>query len=104
MFGVRPETLREASKQFHEGADAAGDGAEMISMLRLDADALGQVPAAAEFVDALAKWSGEQSDDLRRGSAWYRDAGDGLTENADAYQRADDDSNTSFRGIEGGMA
>lgn len=104
MFGVRPETLREASKQFHEGADATGDGAEMISMLRLDADALGQVPAAAEFVDALAKWSGEQSDDLRRGSAWYRDAGDGLNENADAYQRADDDSNTSFRGIEGGMA
>ncbi|MBW4715705.1 hypothetical protein KZQ38_00915 [Saccharothrix sp. SC076] len=104
MFGVRPETLRAASKEFHDGADAAGDGAELISMLRLDADALGQVPAAAEFVDALARWSGEQSDDLRRGAAWYRDAGDGLTENADTYQRADDDSTTSFRDIEGGLA
>lgn len=104
MFGVRPETLRAASKQFHEGSDATADGAELISMLRLEADALGQVPAAAEFVDALAKWSGEQSDDLRRGSAWYRDAGDGLNENADAYQRADDDSQTWFRGIEGGLS
>lgn len=104
MFGVRPETLRAASKQFHEGADAAGDGAEMISMLRLDAGALGEVAAAAEFADALAKWAGEQSDDLRRGSAWYRDAGDGLNENADAYQRADDDSNNSFRSLEGGLA
>ncbi|CCH35449.1 hypothetical protein BN6_82320 [Saccharothrix espanaensis DSM 44229] len=104
MFGVRPETLRAASKEFHDGADAAGDGAELISMLRLDADALGQVPAAAEFVDALARWAGEQSDDLRRGAAWYRDAGDGLTENADAYQRADDDSSVSFRGLEGGLA
>ena len=92
MFEVRPEALRAASKEFHDGADAAGDGAELISMLRLDADALGRVPAAAEFVDALARWSGEQSDDLRRGSAWYRDAGDGLTENADTYQRVEDAS------------
>jgi uncharacterized protein YukE len=104
VFGVQPETLRAASKQFHDGADATGDGAELISMLRLEADALGQVPAAAEFVDALAKWSGEQSDDLRRGSAWYRDAGDGLNENADTYQRVDEDSRSSFTGIEGGMA
>ncbi|WP_246018576.1 hypothetical protein [Saccharothrix australiensis] len=101
---MRPETLREASKGFHDGAEATGDGAELISLLRLDADALGQVPAAAEFVDALARWSGEQSDDLRRGSAWYRDAGDGLVENADSYQRADDDSTTSFRDLEGGLA
>ncbi|QFZ23707.1 hypothetical protein [Saccharothrix syringae] len=103
MFGVRPEALRSASGQFHEGADAAADGAELISLLRLDADALGQVPAAAEFVDALARWSGEQSDDLRRGSAWYRDSADGLEENADAYQRVDDDSDTAFRGIGGGI-
>ncbi|GAA1345048.1 hypothetical protein [Saccharothrix algeriensis] len=104
MFGVRPEALRAASKEFHDGADATGDGAELISMLRLDADALGRVPAAAEFADALARWAGEQSDDLRRGSAWYRDAGEGLAENADAYQRADDDSTSSFRGLEGGLA
>lgn len=102
MFGVQPETLREASKKFHEGADAAGDGADLISMLRLDANALGQVPAAAEFVDALAKFTGEQSDDLRRGSAWYRDAGEGLTHNADAYKRMDDDSATGFRSVDGG--
>jgi hypothetical protein len=104
VFGVQPETLREASKKFHEGADATGDGADLISMLSLDANALGQVPAAAEFVDALAKFAGEQSDDLRRGSAWYRDAGEGLTQNADAYQRMDDDSAAGFRSVDGGAA
>ncbi|MBB4969546.1 hypothetical protein [Saccharothrix violaceirubra] len=101
---MQPETLRGASKEFHDGADATGDGADLISMLRLDAGALGEVPAAAEFVDALARWTGEQSDDLRRGSAWYRDAGDGLAENADAYQRAEDSSTQSFRSFEGGVA
>lgn len=101
MFGVQPETLREASKGFHDGADAAADGADLISMLRLDAVALGEVPAAAEFADALAKFTGEQSDDLRRGSAWYRDAGEGLTENADTYDRADDDSRQGFTQVGG---
>jgi hypothetical protein len=99
VFGVRPEALRNASKGFHGGADATGDGAELISMLRLDAGALGEVPAAAEFADALAGFTSLQSDDLRRGSAWYRDAGDGLVENADTYDRNDDDSRESFRKI-----
>ena len=99
MFGVRPEVLRNASKGFHDGADATGDGAELISMLSLDAGALGEVPAAAEFADALAKFTAEQSDDLRRGSAWYRDAGEGLVENADTYHRLDDDSRETFRKI-----
>jgi hypothetical protein len=101
VFGVQPETLREASKGFHDGADATADGADLISMLRLDAVALGEVPAAAEFADALAKFTGEQSDDLRRGSAWYRDAGEGLTENAGTYVRADDDSRQGFTKVGG---
>lgn len=108
MFGVQPETLRTASQQFHDGADAAADGADLVSMLRLDAEALGRVPAAAEFADALARFAAEQSDDLRRGSAWYRDAGDGLAENADSYARADDDSTQGFtaihRAFDGGAA
>ncbi|MEU5691331.1 hypothetical protein [Actinosynnema sp. NPDC020468] len=101
---MRPETLRAASKEFEDGADATGDGADLISMLRLDAGALGQVPAAAEFVDALARWAGEQSDDLRRGAAWYRDAGAGLAENAESYQRAEDATTQSFRSFDGGAA
>ena len=99
MFGVQPEALRNASKGFHDGADATADGAELISMLTLDAGALGEVPAAAEFADALAKYTAEQSEDLRRGAAWYRDAGEGLVENADTYFRLDDDSRETFRKI-----
>jgi hypothetical protein len=99
VFGVQPEALRNASKGFHDGADATGDGAELISMLRLDAGALGEVPAAAEFTDALANFTSLQSDDLRRGAAWYRDAGEGLIENADTYERNDDDSRERFRKI-----
>lgn len=99
MFGVQPQALRDASKGFHDGADATGDGAELISMLRLDAGALGEVPAAAEFADALAKFTAEQSDDLKRGSAWYRDAGEGLVQNAETYERTDDDNSQSFRKI-----
>lgn len=101
MFGVQPEALRNASKGFHEGADATADGAELISMLSLDAGALGEVPAAAEFADALARFTGQQSDDLRRGSAWYRDAGEGLTQNAETYERSDDTSSQGFRKIGG---
>jgi hypothetical protein len=101
VFGVQPEALRNASKGFHDGADATADGAELISMLSLDAGALGEVPAAAEFADALAKYTGRQSDDLRRGSAWYRDAGEGLTQNAETYERTDDDSSQGFREIGG---
>ena len=101
MFGVQPEALRSASRGFHDGADATADGAELISMLSLDAGALGEVPAAAEFADALAKFTSQQSDDLRRGSAWYRDAGEGLVQNADTYERTDDESHQSFRKIGG---
>jgi hypothetical protein len=101
VFGVQPEALRNGSKGFHDGADATADGAELISMLSLDAGALGEVPAAAEFADALAKFTSLQSDDLRRGSAWYRDAGEGLTQNAETYERTDDDSREGFRKIGG---
>jgi hypothetical protein len=93
--------LRNASKGFHDGADATADGAELISMLSLDAGALGEVPAAAEFADALAGYTGRQSDDLRRGSAWYRDTGEGLAQNAETYERTDDDSSQGFRKIGG---
>jgi hypothetical protein len=91
MFGVEPELLRNASKEFGNGSDAVREAAEMISMLRLDAGALGEVDAAAEFADALAKFVGTHSQDLQRGAAWITDAAEGLVANADAYQRVDED-------------
>ena len=91
MFGVEPELLRNASKEFGNGSDAVREAAEMISMLKLDAGALGEVDAAAEFADALSKFVGTHSLDLQRGSAWITDAAEGLTSNAETYQRTEDD-------------
>jgi hypothetical protein len=91
MFGVEPELLRNASKEFGNGSDAVREAAEMISMLKLDAGALGEVDAAAEFTEALSKFVGTHSQDLQRGSAWITDAAEGLTSNANAYQRTEDD-------------
>ncbi|GAA2692247.1 hypothetical protein GCM10010428_69450 [Actinosynnema pretiosum subsp. pretiosum] len=101
---MQPESLRSASKQFQEGADAAGEGAELVSMFTLDAGALGEVPAAGEFAAAVAKFASEHGEDLRRGSAWYRDAGDGLVENAENYERVDDQWTASFTKISGGLS
>ena len=74
MFGVEPELLRNASKEFGNGSDAVREAAEMISMLKLDAGALGEVDAATEFADALSKFVGTHAQDLQRGSAWITDA------------------------------
>ncbi|MFD4674587.1 type VII secretion target [Lentzea sp. NPDC058450] len=107
MFGVEPEQLRSASKEFGNGSDAVREAAEMISMLRLDAGALGEVDAAGEFADALAKFVGTHSQDLQRGSAWMTDAAEGLVSNAEAYLRTDEDHATSlkklFSGLGGGQ-
>ena len=91
MFGVEPELLRNASKEFGNGSDAVREAAEMMSMLKLDAGALGEVDAAAEFADALSKFVGTHAQDLQRGSAWITDAAEGLVSNAETYQRTDDD-------------
>ncbi|GGN05033.1 hypothetical protein GCM10011609_50360 [Lentzea pudingi] len=99
MFGVEPELLRNASKEFGNGSDAVREAAEMISMLRLDTGALGEVDAAAEFADALSKFAGTHSQDLQRGSAWITDAAEGLVSNAEAYQRTDDDHATALKKI-----
>ncbi|WP_245743635.1 type VII secretion target [Lentzea fradiae] len=96
MFGVEPEQLRSASKEFVNGSDAVREAAEMISMLRLDASALGQVDAAAEFANALAKFVGTHSQDLQRGSAWISDAADGLVSNAETYQRTDEEHESAM--------
>lgn len=106
MFGVEPELLRNASKEFGNGSDAVREAAEMISMLRLDPGALGEVDGAAEFAGALAEFVGKHAQDLQRGSAWINDAAEGLVSNADAYQRTDEDHaavlKKLFSGLGGG--
>jgi len=103
MFGVEPELLRTASKEFGNGSDAVREAAEMISMLRLDAGALGEVDAAAEFADALSKFVGTHSQDLQRGSAWLTDAAQGLTSNAEAYQRTEEDHEAVLKKLFSGL-
>ncbi|MGW6444000.1 type VII secretion target [Lentzea sp. NPDC055074] len=103
MFGVEPELLHTASKEFGNGSDAVREAAEMISMLRLDAGALGEVDAAAEFADALAGFVGKHAQDLQRGSAWITDAAEGLVANAEVYQRTDDDHMSALQKIMQGL-
>lgn len=107
MFGVEPELLRNASKEFGNGSDAVREAAEMISMLQLDAGAFGEVDAAAEFADALSRFVGTHSQDLQRGSSWFTDAAEGLVSNAEAYQRTDEDHAAAlkklFSGLGGGQ-
>ena len=103
MFGVEPELLRNASKEFGNGSDAVREAAEMISMLKLDAGALGEVDAAAEFTDSLSKFVGTHSQDLQRGSAWITDAAAGLVSNADAYQRVDEDHSSALTKLMQGL-
>jgi hypothetical protein len=104
VFDVEPERLRTAAKDFHSGSDAVSDAAEMISMLRLDASALGAVDAAAEFADALARFTGEHGDDLRRGAVWVGGTAENLVSGADAYERLDSNGGQSIRSVFGGGA
>ncbi|MFD9706410.1 hypothetical protein [Lentzea sp. NPDC059081] len=103
MFGVEPELLRNASKEFGNGSDAVREAAEMISMLKLDAGALGEVDAAAEFAEALSRFVGTHSQDLQRGSAWLADAAEGLVSNAEAYQRTEEEHETVLKKLLTGL-
>ncbi|MET9228655.1 hypothetical protein [Lentzea sp. NPDC003310] len=103
MFGVEPDLLRTASKEFGNGSNAVREAAEMISMLRLDAGALGEVDAAAEFATALSGFVGTHAQDLQRGSAWINDAAEGLVSNADSYQRMEDDHTAALRKLMMGL-
>jgi hypothetical protein len=89
-FQVDPLTLRGASRDVYAGSDAVGDAATVLSRAQLVAATLGEVPAADELARAFATFVGEHGDDLRRGSVWVADSGDGLVSSAEDYERRDD--------------
>lgn len=91
-YQVDLEALRGASSQFYEGSDAVGDAAALLSLTQLVPQALGEVPAAAEFSQAVARFVGAHGDDLRHGSLWVNATADGLVHSLDAYRRHDDGS------------
>lgn len=100
-FEVEPASLREGSKNFAAAADTINTAAGTVSSVKLADNALGQVAAAAEFTKALTGFTSLHGQDLKTGAAWVADTGNGLNENADAYERRDDDSAGKFDGIRG---
>ncbi len=89
-YEVDPAALRAASGGFYTGADAVGLAAARLSVAQLVPAALGEVDAAYELAAAFAEFVGAHGDDLRQGAAWVTDAGDGLVENADEYERREE--------------
>jgi Excreted virulence factor EspC, type VII ESX diderm len=96
-FSVDLDTLHGASQQVREGADAIGEAAALLDLLRLDAQALGEVPAAERFAAAVRAFTTAHSDDQRHGSTWVDDAAENLAGTADLYQRADEDAAGGLR-------
>lgn len=95
-YEVDPETLRAASTHVYAGSDAVGDAAALLSVAQLVPAALGEVDAAHDLSRAVAAFVGEHGDDLRHGSVWVNDAGDGLVASADGYGRQDDQAATDL--------
>lgn len=91
-FGVDLDNLRGAATQVRAGADAIGEAAALLDLLRLNAQALGEIPAADRFASAVRAFTAAHSDDQRHGSTWVDDAAENLTSTAELYQRADDDA------------
>ncbi|MGO1050700.1 hypothetical protein [Crossiella sp. CA198] len=82
---VEPDRLRAAAREFFAGADATADGAALLDHLRLDPALLGEVDGASAFAAALTRFGAAHGTDLRHGSAWFADAAQALTSNADGY-------------------
>jgi hypothetical protein len=100
-YQVDPEALRRAGGQVYDGSDAIGDAAALFTLTNLNADALGDVPAAAEFAQALRSFVQRHGTDLRHGSVWVNDAGDGVMDSATEYERHEDTAATTFDRISG---
>ncbi|GAA0631835.1 hypothetical protein GCM10010174_61000 [Kutzneria viridogrisea] len=96
-FGIEVDAVRRASQQVREGADAIGEAAALLDLLRLNSSALGEVPAAQRFAAAVREFTTAHSQDQRHGSTWVDDAAENLTSTASLYQRADEDAANGLR-------
>lgn len=98
-YEVDPEVLHTASTQFYDSSDAVGDAAALLSLTQLVADALGDVPAAAELSAAVSRFASTHGSDLEHGSVWVNDAADGLVASAQSYRQHDDTAAETLRQI-----
>ncbi|MFI9385887.1 type VII secretion target [Kutzneria sp. NPDC052558] len=96
-FSVDPDAVRASSQQVRAGADAVGEAAALLVLLRLDSHALGDVPAAGRLAAALQTFTTTHSDDQEHGSAWMDEAAENLTSTAALYQGADGDAAAGLR-------
>jgi hypothetical protein len=91
-FSVELDAVHRASQQVREGADAIGEAAGLLALLRLEPGALGDVPAAQRLIAAVGAFTTTHSDDQQHGSTWVDEAAENLTSTASLYQRADEDA------------
>ncbi len=96
-FSVDPDAVRASSQHVKAGADAVGEAAALLALLRLDSHALGDVPAAGRFAAAVQAFTTTHSDDQEHGSAWIDEASENLTNTATLYQGADNDAASGLR-------
>ena len=91
-FSVELDAVHRASQQVREGADAIGEAAGLLALLRLEPGALGGVPAAQRLLAAIETFTTTHSEDQEHGSSWVDEAAENLTTTAALYQRADEDA------------
>jgi hypothetical protein len=96
-FEVDPNVLREGAPKVYRASDQVGTAAALVSGVQINAQALGNVPAAGDFAAAFGEFVSAHGADLVHGSVWINDAADGLAKSADAYHRAEQEGVAGVR-------
>ena len=91
-FSVDLDAVHKASQQVREGADAIGEAAGLLALLRLEPGVLGDVPAAQRLLAAVSTFTTIHSEDQEHGSTWVDQAAENLITTTALYQRADEDA------------
>lgn len=91
-FEVDPSVLRNGAPKLDSASDQVSAAAALLAGVQINAQALGDVPAAADFAAAFSQFVGRHGTDLVHGSSWIDDAADGLVKSADSYQHAEKQS------------
>lgn len=98
-FEVDPSVLGAGAPRIYGAADLVGEAAGLLNGAQINAQALGDVPAAEAFAAAFGEFAGSHGTDLDHGSAWIDDAAGGLTQGVDAYRQAEEQNTAGVRKV-----
>jgi hypothetical protein len=96
-FEVDPSVLGAGAPKIYGAADLVGEAAGLLNGAQINAQALGDVSAAEDFAAAFGAFAGSHGADLAHGSIWVDDAARGLTQGADSYRQAEEQSTVDVR-------